>query len=807
MTLFVALVLVALGAFFLYRGLAYWSWVVPSSLLLLWWWSRGAFSPVLFLLLALPFLMVALTFGYRPIRRALVTKHVMRAMAPIFPPMSDTERVALEAGTTWWDAELFSGAPRWQKLVQHHRPGLSARERSFLENEVETVCRMVDNERIDEVGDLDEATWRFLKDKGFMGIIIPEAHGGLGFSAEANSAIVTKVSSKSITLAVTVMVPNSLGPAELLLHYGTDEQKRHWLPRLAHGEEVPAFALTEPGAGSDASAMTSRGVVCKGTWEGKEVIGLRLNWNKRYITLAPVATLLGLAFKLYDPEHLLGSVEDLGITCALIPTDTPGVDVGRRHDPLGIQFLNGPTTGTDVFMPIDCIIGGARMAGQGWRMLMDCLSAGRSISLPGLACGAAEVVCRALSAYTVVREQFGLPLARFEGIEERLGRMAGKTWYMNAARCLTAGAVATGQKPSVISAIVKAYLTEAMRDVVNDAMDIQGGAGIVRGPRNVLARMYQAVPIGITVEGANILTRTLIIYGQGALRCHPYAFREMEAARMGDRRTFDRAFFSHVGFIATNMCRAAVHAWTRSRFASAPTEGAAHEYFQSLTRISAAFAVVSDFAMGTLGGGLKRKEMITGRLADALAWQYIGSACIKRYLEDGELEIDRPFLRYGCGQAAHQAEEALFGVLANFPNRAVARILRLIAFPFGRSYAPPTDRTVVELSRALVENDEVRNRLTADIHLPAEKEDHLGFLEVARSAMRTADPVRRRLREAQKIHVLPRAGELDLLPLAVEQGILSVAEADSVRRALALQDEAVQVDSYEARAYQEVARH
>jgi acyl-CoA dehydrogenase len=457
-------------------------------------------------------------------------------------------------------------------------------------------------------------------------------------------------------------------------------------------------------------------------------------------------------------------------------------------------------------VPIDSIIGGARMAGQGWRMLMDCLSAGRSISLPGLACGATQFACRAVSAYALVREQFGLPLTRFEGIEERLGRMAGKTWLMNAARRMTAGAVATGQKPSVISAIVKAYLTEAMREVVNDAMDVQGGAGIVRGPRNVLSRMYQAVPIGITVEGANILTRTLIIYGQGALRCHPHAFREMEAARMHDLRTFDRSFFSHVGFIATNLCRAAIHAWTRAALARSPMEGAPREHFQKFTRLSAAFAVVSDFAMGTLGGALKRKEMITGRLADALAWLYMGSACLKRFQEDGELEIDRPFLRYGCDLAAHNAEEALFGVLANLPNRAVARVLRVIAFPLGRSYAPPSDRTTVELSRALVENDETRDRLTADIHLPTDTEDRMGFLEKARAAIQVAEPVRRRLREAQKIHVLPRANELELLPLAVERGILSTVEAESVRQALALQDEAVQVDAHEARTYQELAR-
>ncbi len=796
MTILAVLALLVLAAFLLYRGLAYWSWVVPAGGVFVWWWKQDSFSPWLLGLLALPYLLTVVVMGFPPLRRAWITSHVLRAMAPIFPSMSETERVALEAGTTWWDAELFSGAPDWHALVAHRRPGLTARERAFLANEVEEVCRMVDNEEIDQIGDLEERTWRFLKEKGFFGMIIPESHGGLGFSPEANSAVVTKVSSKSVTLAVTVMVPNSLGPAELLLHYGTEEQKKHYLPRLARGEEIPAFALTEAGAGSDASAMASRGVVCNGKYQGREVVGIRLNWNKRYITLAPVATLLGLAFKLYDPDHLIGDVDDLGITCALVPTTTAGVEIGRRHDPLGIQFLNGPTSGKDVFLPIDCIIGGRQMAGQGWRMLMDCLSAGRSISLPGLACGASQVACRAISAYALIREQFGLPLARFEGIGERLGRMAGKTWLMSAARRMTAGAVATGQRPSVISAIVKAYLTEGMREVINDAMDVQGGAGISRGARNVLARIYQALPIGITVEGANILTRTLIIYGQGALRCHPHAFKEMEAARKGDLWEFDRSFFAHLGFVATNACRAVVLALTRGRIASAPTSGAAREHFQDFSRLSAAFAVISDFAMGTLGGALKRKELITGRLADALAWSYLGSTCIKRYMEDGEIESDRPFLRYGCRLAAHNVEEALLGVLRNLPNRLVARVLRVVVFPLGRSHPPPSDRTTIECARAMVEDDAVRERLTADIHVPAKDEDRLGYLEAARRAVRAAEPARKRMREAQKVRALPRTNEKELVPLALERGLLSAAEAEDVLHALALQEEAIQVDSF-----------
>ena len=796
MTLLVVLALVLLSVWLLYRGQAYWAWVAPIGLGLLWWRFQGSLSVALFLLALIPLVALAVLFGSPSLRRKYVTRHVMRAMAPIFPPMSETERTALEAGTTWWDADLFSGAPKWNKLVDHKRPGLSERERAFLDEEVETICAMVDNEKVDQSGDLDEATWEYLKQKGFMGMIVPEHFGGLGFSAEANSAVVAKVSSHNVTLAVTVMVPNSLGPAELLLHYGTKEQREHWLPRLAKGEEVPAFALTESGAGSDASAMTSRGVVCKGEYQGREVTGIRLDWDKRYITLAPVATLLGLAFKLDDPDHLLGSEEHLGITCALIPVDTPGVEVGRRHDPLGIKFLNGPTTGKDVFVPVDSIIGGAKMAGQGWRMLMDCLSAGRSISLPALACGGSKLACRALSGYALVREQFGLPLARFEGVADPLGRMAGKTWMMDAARRMTAGAVATGQKPSVISAIVKAYLTEGMREVVNDAMDVQGGAGISRGPRNVLARMYQALPIGITVEGANILTRTLIIYGQGALRCHPFAFAEMEAARQNDLTAFDKGFFGHVGFLASNVCRAKVLGWTRGWLASAPVDGAAGVQMKRFTRLSAAFAVTSDVAMGTLGGALKRKELITGRLADALAWLYIGSSVIKRYLEEGRRAADEPFLDWSAKYAAHQAEEALIGVIRNHPNRWIALWLRLTILPTGRMCPPPTDDQTRRLARLLVEDEPTRQDLTAGIYVPKSGEVGLPLLDEAWQATQAAEAPRRKLRDSQRAGRLPRGENEEVVHLAIEEGVLSEKEAQTLCKAHELRQRVTQVDAY-----------
>ena len=800
MSLLVPLGLFALAVALLYRGRALLAWLVPGAMLLSWWYLQAG-STALWTISTVMYGLLALVFAIAPVRRQLVTRSVMRIMTKILPDMSDTDRVALEAGTVWWDADLFSGDPDWKKLLDYETHGLSTREREFLDNEVETVCRMVDNEAIDKLGNLPPEVWEFLKRKGFMGLIIPQEYGGLGFSAEANSAVVTKVSSRSITLAVTVMVPNSLGPAELLLHYGTKEQKDYYLPRLANGEEIPAFALTEPGAGSDAGAMTSSGVVCKGHWKGEEVVGIRLNWNKRYITLAPVATLLGLAFKLYDPDGLIGDKEDLGITCALIPQDIPGVETGRRHDPLGIKFLNGPTTGQDVFVPLDFIIGGAEMAGQGWRMLMDCLSAGRSISLPGLAVGGAQVTSRALSAYCVLREQFNTPIGRFEGIEERLGNVSGMTWMMNAARHVTAGAVANGHKPSVISAIVKCWLTEGMREVVNDGMDIQGGAAICCGPRNVLARPYQGLPIGITVEGANILTRTLIVYGQGALRCHPYAFAEMEAVRKSDLEAFDQAFFSHVGYVFSTASRALVTSLGLTRFKPTLMSGPAGQGLRDLSRLSAAFALCSEAAMATLGGELKRKERITGRLADALAWMYLGSAAVKRWKDDGERESDRPFLQWSLQRSCHEIQEALFGVLQNLPSRPVAWVLRLLAFPLGRTFQPPSDRVSGRCARALIEDDDVRDRLTADIFRPEQSEPGLGSLDHAREAIVAVAELRKRLKRAVRDGVLPRQAESTLLDAAVKAGVIDDRERASLERAYALQHDQIQVDSYDAGGY------
>jgi len=796
MTTILIVALVLLAVVLAYHRLAFWAWVLPLEALALWLHSQKTEPLELWMPLALGVALLALVFGLRPLRRALISSWVMPLLARIFPRMSETERVALDAGTVWWDAELFSGAPRWQKLLDFQRKQLTDKERAFLDGPVEELCRIVSEWDVQQRGDLSPEAWELMKRERFFGLIIPESFGGRGFSALANSSVVAKLSSHSVTASVTVMVPNSLGPAELLGHYGTDEQKQHYLPRLARGEEVPCFALTEPGAGSDAGSMQSKGIVCRGQWEGREVLGMRLTWNKRYITLSSVATLLGLAFKLHDPDKLLGGESELGITCALIPTSTPGVEHGPRHCPLSIPFMNGSTRGHDVFVPLDFIIGGPKMAGQGWRMLMECLSAGRSISLPGNSVGGAQLAARVVGAYATIREQFNMAVGRFEGIEAPLARIGGTLYWMNAVRTLTAGAVDAGEKPAVISAIAKYYTTEAMRRVINDAMDIQGGAGISKGPRNTLATCYQATPIGITVEGANILTRSMIIFGQGAIRCHPYARHEMEAAQTKDLARFDKAFFAHVGFVVSNGVRSGVLGLTGGALAGSPLGGEAGSVLQQLTRYSAAFALVSDACMGTLGGSLKRKECITGRLADALAWMYIASACVKKYVEEEQPARDRDFFRWSTSEALWQVQTALDGVLANLPSRATALALRPLVFPLGLRRRPPNDRLGGKLARALLDGGEARLALTREMYVPKEGKYGLALYERALALTLAAEPARKKLREAVKSKKLPRASESELYALALKAGVLSESECKALRDAAAERWEAVQVDEF-----------
>jgi acyl-CoA dehydrogenase len=730
-------------------------------------------------------------------RRDVVTRFVMPQVGRMLPRLGDTEREALEAGTVWWDGELFRGAPDWQRLLDFPVRELSARERAFLDGPVEEVCRQIDDWDVFLRGDLPAPVWDRLRRERFFGMIIPEEWGGLGFSAQAHSAVIVKLASRSIACAVTVMVPNSLGPAELLLHYGTDAQKRHYLPRLARGEEIPCFALTGPEAGSDAAATQSEGIVCHDKWNGREVLGMRLSWRKRYITLAPIATVIGLAFRLRDPERLLGGEEDLGITCALVPAKLPGIEIGARHDPLGVPFLNGPTRGDGVFVPLDTIVGGRDGAGRGWRMLMQSLAAGRSISLPSLSVGGTKLATRVVSAYAMVREQFDTPIGRFEGVEEPVARMAGRTYLAEAARWLTVGAVDAGEKPAVLSAIVKAWLTESMRDVVDDAMDVRAGAAIQRGPRNPLARLHAAVPIGITVEGANILTRSMIVYGQGAIRCHPYALEEIRAFEARDLDRFDRAFWSHVGFVLRNALRAPLLALSAGRLALRAPRGPTHRLFQRLERITAAFALVSDTAMVTLGGALKRREKITGRLADVLAWSYLASAALKRFHADGARELDLPLVRFACESCFEQAEQALDGILRNLPNRPAAWGLRLLALPLGRRERGPDDRLGGEVARALLDEEDVRAALTDGIYVPSPDEVGLGRLEAALEEARSALPIEAKIRRAVHEGRVAHAPGHDLAREARAAGILSDGELAQLRAADRARDEAIQVDSFE----------
>ena len=734
------------------------------------------------------------------LRQSLLTRPLFRLFQRLLPPLSDTEREALESGTVGWEGELFSGRPDWPKLLAQPAPALTAAEQAFLDGPVEELCRMLDDwQIIEEDRDLSPEVWKFLKEQRFFGMIIPPEHGGLGFSALAHSAIIMKIASRSITAAVTAMVPNSLGPAELLLEYGTEAQKNHYLPRLARGEEIPCFALTGPEAGSDAAAMPDRGVVCRGVFQGKEIVGIRLNWEKRYITLGPVATLLGLAFKLYDPEHLLGETEDYGITLALIPTATPGIRIGSRHVPLDIPFQNGPNWGEDVFIPLDYIIGGVERAGQGWRMLMECLGVGRSLSLPALSTGGAKLACRAAGAYARIRRQFRVPIGQMEGVEEVLARMAGLTWQMEAARTFACAAVDRGEKPAVPSAIVKYHLTERMRLVVNDAMDVLGGKGICLGPRNVLGRLYQCLPIGITVEGANILTRTLIIFGQGAIRCHPYVLKEMRAVANPARNLglleFDQAFFAHVGFSISTGVRAFWLGLTGGRLLAVPA-GPWKRQLQAASRLSAAFVLTADTSMLLLGEELKRREKLSGRLADILSQLYLISAMVKQFADRGSPEEERPLLEWACAESVRAAETAFAEFFHNFPNHPVAWLLRLATFPLGIRPRAPSDRLGARVAATLMAPSPLRDRLCAGIFAPTDPEQPMGLLEEALRLVIAAEGVEQKLRRARKERALAATAEGDALAAAVAAGVITAAEAELLAAAETARSEVVKVDDF-----------
>jgi acyl-CoA dehydrogenase len=766
-------------------------------------WVAQLIAPPALLIATGVFVLLAAVLNIAPLRRKLVSDAILTAFRGVLPPMSQTEREAIEAGTVWWDGDLFSGRPNWSKLLAAPAPKLTAEEQHFLDNDCDELCAMVTDWAPTHIyRDLPPQVWQFIKDRGFLGMIIPREFGGLGFSAFAHSEVVAKLASRSSAMVVTVMVPNSLGPGELLMHYGTEEQKRYYLPRLAKGVEIPCFALTSPHAGSDAAAMPDHGIVCMGEHEGRQTLGLRLTWDKRYITLGPVATLLGLAFRALDPDHLLGDKEDIGITCALIPTSHPGVNIGRRHMPLSAVFQNGPNWGNDVFIPMEWVIGGQPMLGKGWRMLMESLAAGRSISLPSLNTGMAKMVTRATGGYARVRRQFKTPIGKFEGIEEPLARMGGNLYAMDATRVMTAGAVDIGEKPAVISAIAKYQLTERGRQVATDAMDIAGGKGICMGPSNFLGAAYMQLPVSITVEGANILTRSLIIFGQGAIRCHPFVLKEITAASDQDAARasadFDRALFGHIRFVLCNMVRAVVMGLCGSHCASVP-DGVAPEtrrYYQQLTRFSAALAFLADVSMGVLGGALKRREKLSARLGDVLSMLYVGSAILKRYETDGRHSEDAPLMHWAIWDAMFKAQYALEGVISNFPSRIIAVVMRLLVFPLGRPYVIPSDRAGHEVARLLIEPSATRDRLTAGIYLPKDEHDVLAAIELALAATLAAEPIEAKMRDAAKTgRGVAKSGE-DRAAAAIAAGVITADEQEALLRAERLAEQIIRVDDF-----------
>jgi acyl-CoA dehydrogenase len=785
-----------------YRRQPLWLWTATFAATLSVVSVYSWFSPALLIILWLLFAAFLLIFQITPIRRNLLSRPILALFGKIMPEISKTEEEALLAGTSWWEAELFSGRPRWATITSLPLPELSTEEQLFLDGPVEELCTMLDEWQIVRDNyDLPAEVWTFLKEKGFFGMIIPKRYGGLEFSALAHSAVIVKLASKSLTAAVTTMVPNSLGPGQLLLRYGTDQQKEYYLPRLASGTEIPCFALTSSVAGSDAAAMLDKGIVCRQDFDGKkDVLGINLSWEKRYITLAPVATIMGLAFKLYDPESLLGDTEELGITVALVPTDLPGVEVGRRHIPLDQAFQNGPTRGTDVFIPLEYVIGGQDYVGQGWRMLMECLADGRSISLPALAAGMGKLATRSTGAYARIRKQFKVPIGMFEGVQEALARIFGYTYAIEAVRLLTAQAIDQDEKSSVVSAIAKYHCTELMRKVVNDAMDVFGGTAICMGPRNLMGRYYEGIPISITVEGANILTRSLIIFGQGLIRCHPYLLAEMQAIQNNDKRKglrdFDRAFWGHLGYVVSNMVRAPLLAITDGRLSSGACQGRTRKYGGQIVRMSAALALVADAAILVLGGQLKRQESLTARLGDILSQLYIASAAIKRFQEQGQPEEDTVLLDWVCQDALFKAQSQLAGFLNNFPNKLLAWLLKCFLFPLGIRYLPPNDRLGGKVVNCFLEPTETRERLTGGIFISAEADDGLNRIELAFQRQVAVADIEKKARQGLKNLGIKVANDLEVIEQALAEKILSPDEGQKLREAYEETLKALAVDDF-----------
>ncbi|EOC1455111.1 acyl-CoA dehydrogenase FadE [Cronobacter sakazakii] len=792
MILSIVATLVLIGALFYHRV----SLPLSSLILLAWTAALGA-AGLWSLWLLVPLAIILVPLNVTPVRKSLISAPVFRGFRKVMPPMSRTEKEAIDAGTTWWEGDLFRGNPDWQKLHNYPQPKLTAEEQAFLDGPVEEACRMANDFQIThEMADLPPELWAFLKEHRFFAMIIKKEYGGLEFSAYAQSRVLQKLAGVSGILAITVGVPNSLGPGELLQHYGTDAQKNHYLPRLARGQEIPCFALTSPEAGSDAGAIPDTGVVCMGEWQGEQVLGMRLTWNKRYITLAPIATVLGLAFKLSDPDRLLGGEQELGITCALIPTNTPGVEIGRRHFPLNVPFQNGPTRGKDIFVPIDYIIGGPKMAGQGWRMLVECLSVGRGITLPSNSTGSLKSIALATGAYAHIRRQFKVSIGKMEGIEEPLARIAGNAYVMDAAASLITYGIMLGEKPAVLSAIVKYHCTHRGQQSIIDAMDIAGGKGIMLGEGNFLARAYQGAPIAITVEGANILTRTMMIFGQGAIRCHPYVLEEMAAAQNNDVNAFDKLLFRHIGHVGSNLVRSFWLGLTNGLTSRSPTRDATRRYYQHINRLSASLALLSDVSMAVLGGSLKRRERISARLGDVLSQLYLASAVLKRYDDEGRQEADLPLVHWGVQDALHQAEQAISDLLRNFPNGAVAGLLSLAIFPAGRRYDAPSDKLDHKLAKILQTPSATRSRIGRGQYLTPSEHNPVGLLEQALLEVMAADPIHQRIcKEMGKNLPFTRLDEL--AKRALKEGRINEDDAAILIRAEESRLRSINVDDFE----------
>lgn len=802
MVLSIVVLVVLLGGLAYFRaGVAWWTLVIGVWLLALPLVAATSVHPWVWGVAVL----LAAVLNLTPLRRAVFTGPVFMVFKKITPAMSQTEQEAINAGTVWWDRDLFSGKPDWQRLLAFPDPQLTAEEQAFIDGPTEQLCDMLDDWAIThEIKDLPPQVWDFIKKSGFLGMIVKKRYGGLEFSNYAHAKVVTKIATRSGSAAVSVMVPNSLGPGELLQHYGTESQKDYYLPRLARGEDIPCFALTSPYAGSDAGSIPDYGVVCRGDYtdprtgeQHQNVLGIRVTWEKRWITLAPVATVLGLAFKLFDPEHLLGDKQDIGITCALVPTEHQGVEIGRRHYPGGAVFMNGPTWGRDVFIPMDWVIGGQEYVGQGWRMLVECLSVGRCISLPAMSVASGKLASFVTGAFARIRDQFGLPVGKFEGVDEAMARIAGHTYQMEASQDLALTGLDMGEKPSVLSAVLKYHNTERMRKVINDAMDVHGGKTVVLGPRNYLARAYQAIPIAITVEGANILTRSMIIYGQGAIRCHPFVLREMRAAMENDLKAFDAAFTGHIGFVVSNKVRAFWLGLTGAAFVHAPRGGRTAIYYKQLTRLSSAFALLSDMAMFSLGGSLKFREKLSARLGDMLSGLYIASASLKRFEREGAQAEDLPLAQWAVESAIYDVQQAMHGFLNNLPSRSLAWVLRRLIFPWGLTLTPPCDRLGTRVARAIMEPGGARDRLTHGVFVSKRDGDAVGVMPLALNAILETEPLEHKLRKLVRAGKFTALTQHDRLAEALKLQWIDQAEFDALTRARKLKRDVIMVDDFD----------